>query len=181
MPEARRCLLSNRVAAAAPAAAARSWRRLLQQRNQCGPYVCQYSGLRDGGRMDAIGLKHRHILAESVEDEWNDGGFMRLRDIGEHRAKAFDVRRAVIRRQLHAGEQYFCACRLRACDHRAEIRAHRREIAAAKRIIAAELDDHDGGPMLFEKRWQPRAAAGGGVARDRRIDDAIIVAFRLEL
>ena len=64
---------------------------------------------------------------------------------------------------------------------RIEIRARRREIAAAQRIVAAELDDHDHRPMLLEKAGEPGASARRGIARNRRIDDSIVISIRLEL
>ena len=126
------------------------------------------------------GWNQRGVVAEALEEERDERRAAGLRGVDEHRLELARVRGTVVRRQPHADEEHARTGGLRRRDHRVEVRARARDRAAAQAVVAAELDHDDGRLVPGEQRGQARTSAGGGVAADARVHDAMRLAARLE-
>ena len=118
-------------------------------------------------------------LAEALEEERHERRVLRaFATLGEQRVELARVGRAVVRRQLHADDQHPGARppaprRPSRRDCRASTRGCRR--AAPSLPPSSMIDDRR--LVLREQRRQARASAGGRVAADARVDDAVRIAL----
>ena len=157
-----------------------SWRSLIRvcparpAGFSAAPDVVEHPRLRGCDRMDAVGLEHRLVLGEALEQERHQRGLARLGDVGEGRIEALAVSRAVVRRHAHADEQHARARFLRGerSSRRDSARIASR-LPPRKSVVAAELDHDDGRTVLRQQRVEARAATGGRVAADAGVDDEV--------
>ena len=129
------------------------------------------------GGVDAIRLEEREVVAEAREERGHERHLALARHARVHLLELARVGGTVVGRNLHAHEHDLGARALRGLDHRIEVLARDGKTSAAQRVVAAELDDHDGRLVLGQELRQPRPSAGGGVAGDRGIDHAVLVAL----
>ena len=130
--------------------------------------------------MNVVLLHELGMQRDAVEQERDERDVELRRELRVHGRERARVRRPVVRRNLHAGEQHARAVRLAELDHLREIRAQRRDRLAAQAVVAAELDHDERRRMRLEQPRQARETAGRGVARDAGIHDFISVRFGLE-
>src|SRR3954465_6349251 len=130
--------------------------------------------------MNAVRLEEVFFLGEILEEERNERGAVTLRELGIGRLELLCVMGPIVRRQLHADEHHARARLLRLLDHRAEVLPHLLQRQAAQAVVRAELENQDRRLVLHERLCDPSGATGGGLARDARVDDAIIETLALE-
>ena len=90
-----------------------------------------------------------------------------------HRFEFLDERRAVVRRERHAGEHDARAAALKRLDHLREVGLRDRERNAAQSVVAAEFEKDDG-RLFGERHGHAREAVLRGVAAHAEIDDAVL-------
>src|SRR5688500_7331994 len=92
--------------------------------------------------------------------------------------KAVRIGGAVVRRHAHPDQHDLGAGSLGALDQELEVLPDLTQRQPAQPVVAAELQDDDGGLMQFERAWQARPRATGGVAADAGIHYAVSVTLR---
>ena len=125
---------------------------------------------------DAVGKEIGRVGGNRRQQEIQRGALLALGGVRET-LREFGGVGAVIGRQVHADEQRARPGRLGGIEHGGEVVAHLGERQAAQTVVGAEGDDDDGRLVALQGFRQAGTAAGGGLAGNRDIGDAIIEAL----
>lgn len=129
--------------------------------------------------MGAIGLHHSVNPIDSLEEKREHRHAILLREQGIGRIELFDVIRAVVWRQRDSCERDLGAAGLECGNNFVEIGARVLDRKTAKAVVASEFDDDDIGPESKNGVQSPNSILGG-VAANALVDDAVMIAARVE-
>ena len=133
-----------------------------------------------GCGMDAVGLDGSGHGVDVRVEHGQQRDVIARGDLVIHEVELMNVGLAVVGRQGDAGEQHFGVRREQAGDDGLQIAFSDCEGQAAEAVVATELDDDDGGVHGEDERKSIDAVLGG-VAADASVDDAVVVAARVEV
>ena len=130
--------------------------------------------------MQAIVLHQVRDAAHSLHQERQERELQLRGKVGKSLLERLAVLRAVVRRQLHPGEDDPCSALLQLRDHPVEIGLHAIDGQHAEPVVSSERDDHK---IRVPRRddLDPPETHVGGVAADPFVDDVIGIAAFVEL
>lgn len=123
--------------------------------------------------MQSVGLQQLGLQGDVLQDEWCNLHPARYGEFAEQSGIGARVSRAVIRRDLHAGQDRDRTAIVDHSEQRRQIFLDGGERQAAQSVVRAELDEYDARSFRVEQRGQARKSARRGLAADARVDDAI--------
>lgn len=113
-------------------------------------HVLQDAGLCLGLGVDAISLHPLGARRYALQQKWHEGQFPLLRQLLVDGVKSSGVAGAVIRWNMHAGQQHLCARALAQINDFRKALSNAGKRLAAQGIVATELDNDDAGLMPLQ-------------------------------
>lgn len=150
-----------------------------KHRSQDLPHIFHDFFLRPGIRMYAIRLKKFSLVSEPVQEEWYQFESMAVRQLRIDILKLLRICHAIIRRELHTGQQYRCLVPTAGLDDGFQIVANGVDGRAAQPVIAAEFDDDDIRTVGLKRAFDAIASTHCGFPADAVVDQGYL-RYRLQ-
>ena len=123
--------------------------------------------------MQVVGLHEGAVFGDAGEKIRDQRHLLGGGDLPEHGLKAVGVSRTVIGRQTQARDQYLAASGAGQPNDGGQVVPQDPEAKAAQTIVGPQFQQDQAGAMFLQEPRQTGATAGGGLAGDAGVDDAI--------